>query len=281
MSAAPESASRSARTSGATAPESVLEFHNVSISFRGPAVLEDVSFTVSPGETRILLGPAGVGKSVLLKLANSLLRPDDGRVVLFGEEISHMREEALFPLRARTGMVFQESALFDSLTVRDNVAYQLIQEKAPDDEIDARVREALHFVGLEETFEMYPSSLSGGMRRRVAIARALIHQPDLLLYDSPTGGLDPVTSTTIIELIIKQRDVYRTPSLLVTHRLQDAFTMVNHRFDTEQKRMVALPDGQIDPNTTFLMLNEGHIVFDGSIHELVRSRDPFVREFIA
>lgn len=259
----------------------VVALRDVSISFDGPPVLSDISFTVAPAETRILLGPAGVGKSVLLKLILGLLRPQQGNIMLFGEDISRMPEEKLFSLRARAGFVFQEGALFDSLSVRDNVAYQLIQEKAPDDEIDARVREALHFVGLEETFEMYPSSLSGGMRRRVAIARALIHQPDLLLYDSPTGGLDPVTSTTIIELIIKQRDVYRTPSLLVTHRLQDAFTMVNHRFDTEQKRMVALPDGQIDPNTTFLMLNEGHIVFDGSIHELVRSRDPFVREFIA
>lgn len=266
---------------GAAAQQPVLEFRNVSISFRGPPVLQNVSFTVSPRETRILLGPAGVGKSVLLKLANSLLRPDEGSVVLFGEEISRMREEALFPLRARTGMVFQESALFDSLSVRDNVAYQLIQERVPDNEVDARVHEALRFVGLEETFAMYPASLSGGMRRRVAIARALIHRPELLLYDSPTGGLDPVTSTTIIELIIKQRDFYRTPSLMVTHRLQDAFTMVNHRFDEAEQRMVALPDGETDPNTTFLMLNEGRMIFDGSIHELVRSRDPFVREFIA
>ena len=152
MSAAPHSA----RTGGAAAAaqEPVLEFHNVSISFRGPPVLENVSFTVSPGETRILLGPAGVGKSVLLKLANSLLKPDEGSVLLFGEEVSRMREEDLFPLRARTGMVFQESALFDSLTVRDNVAYQLIQEEVPGDEVAARVHEALRFVGLEETFEM-------------------------------------------------------------------------------------------------------------------------------
>jgi phospholipid/cholesterol/gamma-HCH transport system ATP-binding protein len=264
----------------ATAAGSAVVFRNVSIAFAGPPVLEDVSFSVANGETRILLGPAGVGKSVLLKLVNGLLRPDEGKILLFGEDISHMREEMLFPLRTRTGMVFQEGALFDSLTVRDNVAYQLIQEEVDDVEIDERVREALRFVGLEETFSLFPGSLSGGMRRRVAIARALIHKPELLLYDSPTGGLDPVTSTTIIELIVKQRDVYRTPSLLVTHRLQDAFMMCSHRFDPELGAMVPLPKDETDPNTTFLMLSEGRLIFDGSIHELVNSQDPFVREFL-
>jgi phospholipid/cholesterol/gamma-HCH transport system ATP-binding protein len=258
----------------------VLEFRNVSIAFPGNPVLEDVSFSVRPNETRILLGPAGVGKSVLLKLANGLLRPDAGSIRLFGEDITSMPEYRLFDIRSRTGMVFQEGALFDSLTVRDNVAYQLIQEEVPDEEIDARVREALHFVGLEQTFSLYPGSLSGGMRRRVAIARALIHNPQLLLYDSPTGGLDPITSTTIIELIVKQRDFYRTPSVLVTHRLQDAFTMCTHRFQGTEDRMIALPEGQTDPNTTFLMLSERHLIFDGSIHDLVSSSDPFVREFI-
>jgi phospholipid/cholesterol/gamma-HCH transport system ATP-binding protein len=258
----------------------VVAFRNVSIAFDGPPVLQDVSFSIAPGETRVLLGPAGVGKSVLLKLINGLLRPDCGSIQLFGEEISHMPEEMLFPLRTRTGMVFQEGALFDSLTVRDNVAYQLIQERVPDDEIDSRVRDALRFVELEETFDLYPASLSGGMRRRVAIARAFIHQPELLLYDSPTGGLDPVTSTTIIELIVKERDVYHTPSLMVTHRLQDAFILCNHRFDPELGRMVLLPKGETDPNTTFLMLEEGRLIFDGSLHELVKSKNKFVREFL-
>jgi phospholipid/cholesterol/gamma-HCH transport system ATP-binding protein len=259
----------------------VVAFRNVSIAFDGPPVLEDVSFSVAPGETRILLGPAGVGKSVLLKLVNGLLRPDQGSIQLFGEEISHMPEEKLFPLRARTGMVFQEGALFDSLSVRDNVAYQLIQELVPDDEIDRRVRDALRFVELEQTFSLFPDSLSGGMRRRVAIARALIRQPELLLYDSPTGGLDPVTSTTIIELIVKERDVYHTPSLLVTHRLQDALMLCNHRFDAQTGHMVPLPKGETDPDTTFLMLGEGRLIFDGSLHELVASKDPFVQEFLA
>jgi phospholipid/cholesterol/gamma-HCH transport system ATP-binding protein len=259
----------------------VVELRHAAIAFDGPPVLVDVSFTVAPGETRILLGPAGVGKSVLLKLINGLLLPDTGSVYLFGEDISSMTEEQLFPLRARTGMVFQEGALFDSLTVRDNVAYQLIQdERISDEEIDARVHEALRFVGLEQTFSFFPSSLSGGMRRRVAIARALINSPDLLLYDSPTGGLDPVTSTNIIELIVKQRDVHRTPSLLVTHRLQDAFTLCTHRFDPEKNAMVPLPEGQTEPNTTFLMLDEGRLIFNGSLHDLLHSKDPFVREFL-
>ncbi len=258
----------------------VLSFENVWLSFGGPDVLQDISFRVAPGETRILLGPTGVGKSVLLKVANGLLQPTRGRVFLFGEDISSMSEKSLFKLRTRTGMVFQEGALFDSLTVRDNVAYQLIQERVPDDEIDVLVREALRFVELEHTFELFPASLSGGMRRRVAIARALIHKPDLLLYDSPTGGLDPVTSTTIIELIVKQRDVFRTPSLLVTHRLQDAFTMCTHRFDSESGGMVPLPEGKTNPNTTFLMLSEGRLIFDGNLAELVNSPEPFVQEFL-
>jgi ABC-type transport system involved in resistance to organic solvents, ATPase component len=258
----------------------VLAFGHVSLAFEGPPVLDDITFSVAPGETRILLGPAGVGKSVLLKTAIGLLRPDSGSIRLFGEEIASMPEENLFPLRSRMGMVFQEGALFDSLTVRDNVAYQLIQERVPDNEIDARVRQALTFVGLEDTFSLFPSSLSGGMRRRVAIARSFIRHPELLLYDSPTGGLDPVTSTTIIELIVKERDVHRTPSMLVTHRIQDAFTLCTHYFDTDQNAMVPFPKGTTDPGTTFLMLDEGRLIFDGSLRELVDSDNPFVREFL-
>ena len=269
-----------AESDGPVNPGPVLEFRNVSIMFTDHPVLDDVSFTVASNETRILLGPAGVGKSVLLKLANGLLRPDSGSIRLFGQNIADAPEEELFDLRTLTGMVFQEGALFDSLTVRDNVAFQLIQERIDDERIDVRVREALRFVGLEQTFSLYPGSLSGGMRRRVAIARALINNPHLLLYDSPTGGLDPVTSTTIIELIVKQRDVFRTPSVLVTHRLQDAFTMCSRRFEPAEDRMVPLPKGKTDPNTTFLMLNEGRLIFDGSMHDLVSSQDPFVREFI-
>lgn len=259
----------------------VVELRHVTVSFDGPPVLEDISFTVAPGETRILLGPAGVGKSVLLKLINGLIMPDQGTVQLFGEDLASLTEDQLFPLRARTGMVFQEGALFDSLTVRDNVAYQLLQEETiSDEEIDRRVREALSFVGLEQTFSLYPASLSGGMRRRVAIARALINNPEMLLYDSPTGGLDPITSTNIIELIVKQRDVHRTPSLLVTHRLQDAFALCTHRFETRENSMVPLPKGITDPTTTFLMLEEGRLIFNGPLHELLHTDNKFVREFL-
>jgi phospholipid/cholesterol/gamma-HCH transport system ATP-binding protein len=265
----------------ATDASPVVVFRNVSIGFDGRPVLKDISFSVQPKETRILLGPAGVGKSVLLKLTNGLLRPDEGSIRLFGNEISTMSESELLPLRGRTGMVFQEGALFDSLSVRDNVAFQLIQERVPDEEIDRRVRDALRFVELEEAFSLYPSSLSGGMRRRVAIARAFIRQPELLLYDSPTGGLDPVTSNTIIELTVKERDFYHVPSLLVTHRLQDALTLCKHHFDPKSGHMVSFPPGETDPNTTFLMLHEGRLIFDGSLQELAASQDPFVREFLA
>jgi phospholipid/cholesterol/gamma-HCH transport system ATP-binding protein len=256
-------------------------FDDVSIRWEGPQVLEHVSFCVKPAETRILIGPAGVGKSVLLKLANGLLRPDSGRIFLFGEDITSMSEERLLHLRTRTGMVFQEGALFDSLTVRDNIGYQLMERHLPSDEIDQRVHETLRFVELDHTYSMLPSSLSGGMRRRVAIARAIIDKPELLLYDSPTGGLDPVTSNTINELIIKERDVYKTPSLLVTHRLQDAFTMATHRFDTEQNQMVPLPVGQTNSLTSFLVLHEAKLIFDGSTEALVGSNDPFIKEFLA
>ncbi|AXC12771.1 Methionine ABC transporter ATP-binding protein [Acidisarcina polymorpha] len=258
----------------------VVVFENVSISFDRNEVLRDISFKVMPGESRIVLGPAGCGKSVLLKLANGLLRPDSGRIFVFGNEIDVMPEEELFKLRDRIGMVFQEGALFDSMTVRDNVAYRLIEEHASAEDINRRVLEVLRFVELEHTIDKYPSELSGGMRRRVAIARAIVSKPDLLLYDSPTGGLDPITSTTIIELVVKQRDVSHTSSLLVTHRLQDAFTMATHYFDQQQNKMVPLPDGQLDPQTSFLMLHDRKLVFDGTTEELVHSTDPFIKDYL-
>src|SRR5271169_1834576 len=223
----------------------VLVFEDVSIGFEGKQVLENISFKVLPGETRILLGPAGSGKSVLLKLANGLMRPDSGTITVFGEEINTMPEEQLFQLRGRIGMVFQEGALFDSLTVRDNVAYRLIEQHVPEAEVTQRVTEALRFVELEQTLQKYPSQLSGGMRRRVAIARAIVNRPDLILYDSPTGGLDPITSTTIIELVVKQRDVFHTTSLLITHRLQDAFTLATHRFSQPTGHMEPIPNGEL------------------------------------
>src|ERR1700688_2831972 len=222
----------------------VIVFDDVKLAFADNEVLRGVSFRLARGETKALFGVAGSGKSLMLKLVLGLIRPDSGRIVVLGHDISQMREEDLFALRGKIGMVFQESALFDSLTVRENVAYRLMEERGIyDQEIDRRVREALHFVELEHTLDLYPAELSGGMRRRVAIARAVLLQPDLLLYDSPTGGLDPVTSNTIIELIVKQRDVNKTSALLVTHRLQDAFTMASHYFDREQNKMVPVADG--------------------------------------
>jgi phospholipid/cholesterol/gamma-HCH transport system ATP-binding protein len=244
-------------------------------------VLENISFNVAQGETRILLGAAGGGKSVLLKLANGLIKPDAGSILVFGENIVDMPDAELYKLRGRIGMIFQEGALFDSLTVRDNVAYRLIEQKVPEAEITQRVTEALRFVELEQTLDKYPSELSGGMRRRVAIARAIVGRPDLILYDSPTGGLDPITSTLIIELVMKQRDVYGTTSIVVTHRLQDAFALATHTFDQEKKHMVPIPNNGTDPHTSFLVLNECRLIFDGSTHDLVHSEDPFIKEFIS
>src|ERR1700730_8321113 len=262
---------------------SAIVFEDVHLAFEDNQVLRGVSFQLPFGETKALFGVAGSGKSTILKLALGLLPPDSGRITVLGNDVTQLPEQELFPMRAHLGMVFQESALFDSLTVRENVAYRLMEEHGIyDDAIDGRVRESLRFVELEHTLELFPSELSGGMRRRVAIARAIITQPELLLYDSPTGGLDPVTSNTIIELIVKQRDVYKTSALLVTHRLQDAFTMATHQFDRQTNQMRALPKGQYcDVPMSFLVLRGGKVIFDGDIHELAQSQDEYIREYIS
>ena len=262
--------------------DTLLRFEDVSISFEQP-VLDKISFQLLRGETKVLLGEAGTGKTLILKLALGLLKPDAGRITVLGEEISAMREQDMYPLRRTIGMVFQESALFDSLTVEENVAYRLIEETGQiTDEIHARVLEVLEFVELAQTYNLFPSELSGGMRRRVAIARAIITQPEVLLYDSPTGGLDPVTSNTIIELVVKQRDVYHTGSLLVTHRLQDAFTMASHYFDRSLNKMVPVEDeSKRNVHTTFLILREHKIIFEGTAPELLRCHDPYIREYLS
>jgi phospholipid/cholesterol/gamma-HCH transport system ATP-binding protein len=260
-----------------------IEFEEVAIAFEEHQVLNGISFQLMRGETKAIFGVAGSGKSTILKLALGLIKPDSGRIVVLGEEVTSMSENQLFELRRRVGIVFQESALFDSLTVRENVAFRLYEEgTVSEEEIDQRVREALSFVELENTVDMYPSELSGGMRRRVGIARTIITDPEVLLYDSPTGGLDPVTSNTIIELIVKQRDVFKISSLLVTHRLQDAFTMGTHYFDRRENKMKPLP-----PNTRaevpmgFLILRDGKIIFDGDLKGLRETTDPYIREYIS
>ncbi len=258
-------------------------FDDVSIEFEGNQVLDGVSFEVARGETKAVFGVAGVGKSTLLKLALGLVKPDRGRIYVLGYDVTEMKEEELFDLRRKVGMVVQESALFDSLTVRENVAFRLIEEgDVSEQELDQRVREALRFVELEHTVSMFPAELSGGMRRRVAIARAIITQPEVLLYDSPTGGLDPITSTTIVELLVKQRDVYKTTALLVTHRLQDAFTMATHYFDTQSNEMRPLAAGSTrDVNTSFLILKDGKVIFDGTAHQLSETTDEYIKEYIS
>src|SRR5213082_1433980 len=275
-------------TPGSTLPpfettHQAIVFDDVSIEFESNPVLDGVSFALKRGETKILLGIAGAGKSTILKMTLGLVKPDRGRIVTLGYEVSSMREEELFDLRRKVGMVFQESALFDSLTVEENMAYCLQEEEdLPAEEVRQRVVDSLRFVELEQTLTLFPAELSGGMRRRVAIARAIISQPEVLLYDSPTAGLDPITSTRIIELIVKQRDVYKTSALMVTHRLQDAFIMASHYFDSEKNRMLPIAPGSgRDVHTTFLILREGKVIFNGTAPEMARSEDDYIREYIA
>jgi phospholipid/cholesterol/gamma-HCH transport system ATP-binding protein len=266
---------------GAQGTEKAVIFENVSLRFDEQVVLDNLSFELEHGATKVLLGVAGTGKTTILKLTLGLLCPDSGRIFVLGEEVSAMRERDLFELRRRLGMVFQESALFDSLSVEDNVAFRLSEERVAEDEIERRVLEALRFVELEHTVKLFPSELSGGMRRRVAIARAIISNPEVLLYDSPTAGLDPVTSTTIVELLVKQRDDYKTSALLVTHRLQDAFTMASHVFSHEQNKMVPVPPGtDWDSKTSFMVLKDGGKIFEGTADEIANSDDEYIREYL-
>lgn len=262
--------------------EKAIVFENVSLRFDELVVLDGLSFELEHGATKVLLGVAGSGKTSILKLTLGLLRPDSGRIFVLGQEVTAMRETDLFELRRRIGMVFQESALFDSLSVENNVGFRLSEEKVPEPEIEQRVMEALRFVELEQTMKLYPAELSGGMKRRVAIARAIISHPEVLLYDSPTAGLDPVTSTTIVELLVKQRDVYKTSALLVTHRLQDAFIMATHYFNREKNKMVAVPRGwNWDSKTSFLVLKDGGKIFEGDAAEIANSNSEYIREYLS
>ena len=265
-------------------PRPVLVFEDVTLSFGGPPVLNGVSFSVGPGETRVILGAAGSGKTVLLKTALGLLRPDSGRVYVFDSDIGAMREEELFDIRSRIGMLFQEGGLFDSLTIEENVAYPLLNQKSihsTPEQARARAEEVLSFVELEHTLDKWPSELSGGMRRRVGIARAVATRPPLVLYDSPTAGLDPITANTIIAVIVKQRDVSNVATLMVTHRYQDGNLMANFRWDATRGGLrPAREDERSALRTTFMVLQEGRLVFEGSQQELEASPDPYVSWFV-
>lgn len=262
--------------------EKAVVFENVSLCFDEQVILDNLSFELDHGATKVFLGVAGSGKTTVLKLTLGLLRPDSGRIFVLGQEVTAMREKELFELRRRIGMVFQESALFDSQSVEGNVAFRLLEEKVPEEEIQRRASEALRFVEMEQTMKLFPAELSGGMRRRVAIARAIVSNPEVLLYDSPTAGLDPVTSTTIVELLIKQRDVYKTSALLVTHRLQDAFTMATHYFSPEQNKMLPVPRGwDWDSKTSFIVLNDSKKIFEGDAAEIANSDNQYIKEYLA
>jgi phospholipid/cholesterol/gamma-HCH transport system ATP-binding protein len=256
------------------------------VRFDQETALDGVSFEMCAGETRIILGAAGSGKSVLLKTALGLVKPDAGQVFVFGTEITPLREEELFAIRAKMGVLFQEGGLFDSLTIEENVAYPLVNQKAarPDPAgVRSRVEEALRFVELEHTLDKFPSQLSGGMRRRVGIARANVTEPPLVLYDSPTAGLDPITANTIVSLIIKERDLKNTTTAMVTHRFQDGRLAANFRYNPGKGGLEpAAPNGgsAADVRTIFMVMKEGRLAFEGTEAELESSQDPYVKQFV-
>jgi phospholipid/cholesterol/gamma-HCH transport system ATP-binding protein len=262
----------------------VLRFEHVTVRFEDVTALEDVSFSAFEGEARVVLGSAGSGKTVLLKAALGLVKPDQGRVFVFDEDISRMSEARLFDVRSKIGMLFQESALFDSMTIEENVAYPLINIRSircPKGEVRPRVEEALRFVELEKTLLKFPSELSGGMRRRAAIARAVVTGPRLLLYDSPTAGLDPITAHTIMTLLIKERDQSRATTLMVTHRYQDGNLMANFRYNSEQGRLDPIHNGDRSGiRTTFMVMRDGRLIFEGDQDQLESSQDLYISKFV-
>jgi phospholipid/cholesterol/gamma-HCH transport system ATP-binding protein len=262
----------------------VLSFRDVWLAFDRP-VLRGVSFDLRRGATTIILGGSGSGKTTVLRLILGLLKPDTGTITVDGEPVQALSEDELRAVRLRLGMVFQEGALFDSLTVAENVGFRLREDgRLDDDAVAARVRELLGFVGLGPYFARMPSELSGGQRRRVALARALAARPEIMLYDEPTTGLDPITATTITDLIVKARDLDRVSSILVTHQLRDAFnvarTVVEGEGDDARLRVFEAGDERAATDTRFLMLREGQVVFDGTAGELRKSRDPYIQEFL-
>ena len=262
--------------------EPLIAFKDVRIGFDEGDVLRGISFEVWPGETKVLLGESGSGKTILMKMAAGLMRPDSGRIWVMGQDLSELPERELLDFRRHIGFVFQEGALFDSLTVEENVAFRLMEENMDDAEIEARVREVLRFVEMEAAIEKFPAELSGGMRRRVSIARALASRPALIFYDSPTAGLDPVTSQTIITLILRRRDLQGVTSLLATHRVQDAFGLAHFRLDEASGRVVPLAAEERAgaPQTNVLVLREGQVYFEGTTEDVLHSSDTYLKEFL-
>lgn len=265
--------------------EATISFRDVRLGFEEGDIVHGLSFDVYPRETLVLLGETGTGKTLSLKMAAGLLRPHQGEVRVLGRKVSQMSERELLAFRREIGFVFQEGALFDSMTVEENVAYRLREEHVAEQEIEPKVREALRFVELEHAIDLVPSELSGGMRRRVSIARALITKPPIVLYDSPTAGLDPVTSQTIITLILRLRDTYGVTALLATHRLQDGFALANFFFDSKSNRVLpnrskpAAKDER-ESNTRFVVLRGGKVFFTGSTEELAAAKDSYLKRFL-
>jgi len=266
---------------GVNAP--MVVFDRVSLAFDDSVILDDVSFTLLRGHTKLILGASGAGKSTILKLILGLLKPDAGVIWVRGERVDQMNERELMRVRAHLGMVFQEGALFDSLTVRENVGYKLFEETdLPLDAVHARVEEVLGFVGLGEHIDKMPSALSGGQRRRVAIARAMTAKPPILLYDEPTTGLDPITSITIDAEIIKLRDLESVSSIVVTHQLRDAFYVATHTAVREDGHIrIVEAERKKCEEAEFMMLREGKIAFEGNASELRASRDPYLQTFLS
>ena len=262
----------------------VVAFEHVSLAFDDKVVLKDISFTLEKGGTVIILGASGSGKSTILKIITGLLRADDGKVIVNGERIDQLTEQEMMPVRAHLGMIFQEGALFDSLTVRENVGYKLYEETdQPIPEVDQRVAEVLGFVGLSEHINKMPSELSGGQRRRVAIARAMAFKPSILLYDEATTGLDPITATTVDDEIIKLRDLEGVSSIVVTHQLRDAFYVATHMARRDARGAVEIVDAPPEKvaESEFIMLKDGLICFEGDAESLRQSNDEYLKTFLS
>ena len=262
----------------------MIKLTGVKKSYGDEIVLRGIDLHVHHTESHIILGGNGSGKSTILKLIAGLERCDEGKIELMGKDITNMKEEGLYPLRRKIGIVFQEGALFDSLTIKENVAYRLYDEGGwEEDEIEEVVLKLLSFVGLEHTMDMMPSELSGGMRRRVAIARALVGEPKILLYDEPTAGLDPITSRAICDLMVKLRDLEGVASVVVTNDLNAAFFLSGFVASAEARGDIELKDENDEIcfiHTHFSVLKDGYIIFNGGQKEMMECKDPFVREFI-